>query len=183
MKKEELFNIIGEVDEQKVVAAGMAMNTKKKSKPIWVKWGAMAACLCLVAVFTLPFVITSDNDVITSDNENNPPVAPLLPGTEEYHTGKVVEGGNKDVYLSGNAIMEIGFTHAGIQSTDVQNMTLTMDDSGTCVHFDLKFLSLGNWYEYEIDAITGEILTAVVEPSNGNDSPISPVAPNSPSKP
>ena len=28
MKKEELFNIIGEVDEQKVAAAGMAMNTK-----------------------------------------------------------------------------------------------------------------------------------------------------------
>ena len=51
MKKEELFNIIGEVDEQKVAAAGMAMNTKKKSRPVWVKWGAMAACLCLVAVY------------------------------------------------------------------------------------------------------------------------------------
>lgn len=50
MKKEELFNIIGEVDEQKVAAAGMAMNTKKKSRPVWVKWGAMAACLCLVVV-------------------------------------------------------------------------------------------------------------------------------------
>ena len=49
MKKEELFNIIGEVDEQKVAAAGMAMN-KKKSRPVWVKWGAMAACLCLVVV-------------------------------------------------------------------------------------------------------------------------------------
>ena len=55
MKKEELFNIIGEVDEQKVAAAGMAMNTKKKSRPVWVKWGAMAACLCLVvvSVFTM----------------------------------------------------------------------------------------------------------------------------------
>lgn len=50
MKKEELFNIIGEVDEQKVAAAGRAMQTKKKSRPIWVKWGAMAACLCLVVV-------------------------------------------------------------------------------------------------------------------------------------
>ena len=50
MKKEELFNIIGEVDEQKIAAAGMAMNTKKKSRPVWVKWGAMAACLCLVVV-------------------------------------------------------------------------------------------------------------------------------------
>ena len=53
MKKEELFNIIGEVDEQKVAVAGMAMNTNKKSRPVWVKWGAMAACLCLVVVGAL----------------------------------------------------------------------------------------------------------------------------------
>lgn len=52
MKKEELFNIIGEVDEQKVASAGMAMS-KKKSRPAWVKWGAMAACLCLVVVGAL----------------------------------------------------------------------------------------------------------------------------------
>ena len=53
MKKEELFNIIGEVDEQKVTAAGMAMNTKKTSRPVWMKWGAMVACLCLVVVGAL----------------------------------------------------------------------------------------------------------------------------------
>ena len=50
MKKEELFDIIGEVDDQKVAAAGMAMNTQKKSRSNWLKWGAMAACLCLVVV-------------------------------------------------------------------------------------------------------------------------------------
>ena len=63
MKKEELFNIIGEVDEQKVAAAGMAMNTKKKSRPVWVKWGAMAACLCLVIVgaFMAPNLIGDQN--------------------------------------------------------------------------------------------------------------------------
>ena len=57
MKKEELFNIIGEVDEQKVAAAGMAMN-KKKSRPVWVKWGAMAACLLLLVGFTFaPLIV------------------------------------------------------------------------------------------------------------------------------
>lgn len=60
MKKEELFNIIGEVDEQKVAAAGMAMNTKKKSRPVWLKWGAMAACLCLVVVVAMPFMQNSE---------------------------------------------------------------------------------------------------------------------------
>lgn len=50
MKKEELFNIIGEVDEQKVATAGMAMTAKKKSRPVWHKWSVMAACLCLIVV-------------------------------------------------------------------------------------------------------------------------------------
>lgn len=50
MKKEELFHMIGEVDEQKVAVAGMAMSAKKKSRAVWLKWGAMAACLCLVVV-------------------------------------------------------------------------------------------------------------------------------------
>lgn len=67
MKKEELFNIIGEVDEQKVAAAGMAMNTKKKSRPVWLKWGAMAACLCLV-VALLPLI----NSMVNTETPNNP---------------------------------------------------------------------------------------------------------------
>ena len=62
MKKEELFNIIGEVDEQKVAAAGMAMNTKKKSRPVWVKWGAMAACLCLVVGLAIPMLNNDYSD-------------------------------------------------------------------------------------------------------------------------
>ena len=47
MKKEKLFSVIGDVDEQKVAVAGMTM-AKKKTSPIWLKWGALAACLCLV---------------------------------------------------------------------------------------------------------------------------------------
>ena len=37
MKKEELFNIIGEVDEQKVAAAGMAMNTERLCRRLYDK--------------------------------------------------------------------------------------------------------------------------------------------------
>ena len=49
MTEEEFFHIIGEVDERKVAAAGMA-TSQKKSRPVWVKWGILAACLCLVAI-------------------------------------------------------------------------------------------------------------------------------------
>ena len=43
-----------------------ALNYKKKAKkPIWVKWGSMAACLCLVVVTALLAV----NAYASSNNE------------------------------------------------------------------------------------------------------------------
>ena len=48
-----------------------ALNYKKKAKkPIWVKWGAIAACLCLIAVviITVPSILPSkDGDGTIAD--------------------------------------------------------------------------------------------------------------------
>ena len=48
-----------------------ALNYKKKAKkPIWVKWGAIAACLCLIAVaiITVPSILPSqDGDGTITD--------------------------------------------------------------------------------------------------------------------
>lgn len=78
MRKEELFNIIGEADEQKVATAGMAMTAKKKSRPVWLKWGAMAACLCLVIVgaFVAPTLI---NQTPAGDIDTPPMAADAAP--------------------------------------------------------------------------------------------------------
>jgi uncharacterized protein YuzE len=47
MKKEEFAEVLGDINEKYIKEA----RTAKKSKtPTWVKWGAVAACLCLVAV-------------------------------------------------------------------------------------------------------------------------------------
>ncbi len=48
MKKEDLFTLLGEVDEQYAAEALNADSHTKKSP--WLKWGAMAACLCLVII-------------------------------------------------------------------------------------------------------------------------------------
>lgn len=74
MIKEELFNILGEVDEQKVAAAGMAMAAKKKPRPIWLKWSAMAACLCLIVV------VAFSSPVLQSEHIG---VDPQMSGTPE----------------------------------------------------------------------------------------------------
>lgn len=66
MRKEDLFYIIGEADEHKVAAAGDAMSKKEKPRSFWVKWGALAACLCLVAAGA--FVIPKLHDIPSKTN-------------------------------------------------------------------------------------------------------------------
>lgn len=48
MKKEQLYEAIGDINENYINDAHKT--EKKKSRPVWLKWGAIAACLCLVAV-------------------------------------------------------------------------------------------------------------------------------------
>ena len=52
MTNEKLYEVLGDINEKYVRAA---KEYRKAKKPIWFKWGAMAACLCL-AVFGI-FVI------------------------------------------------------------------------------------------------------------------------------
>ena len=50
MKKEEFFEVLGELDDDIVKEAKSDRKGAKTGGPVWVKWGALAACLCLAAV-------------------------------------------------------------------------------------------------------------------------------------
>lgn len=70
MKKEQLYEALGEINENYISDAHQT--TKKKTHPVWVKWGAMAACLCLVVVgAVLPM---TNNDTPTHSQEELPSV-------------------------------------------------------------------------------------------------------------
>jgi hypothetical protein len=45
MKSDELLEIIGEAQDEYILDA---RKTHKKQNPVWVKWAALAACLCLI---------------------------------------------------------------------------------------------------------------------------------------
>lgn len=49
MTNYELYEILGDIDERRVKEA---REYRKAKKTIWLKWGPLAACLCLVAVGT-----------------------------------------------------------------------------------------------------------------------------------
>lgn len=63
MRKEDFAEVIGDINEKHIVEARA---DHKAKKPTWLKWGAMAACLCLVLVGA--FVMRPDNGDYTGDN-------------------------------------------------------------------------------------------------------------------
>lgn len=52
MKEERILNVLGKVDEKYIKEADPEVKAKRKA-PVWTKWAAMAACLCLVVVGAL----------------------------------------------------------------------------------------------------------------------------------
>jgi len=45
MKKEQLYEVLADIDDKYITEAHVY---SKKSRPVWIKWAAMAACLCIV---------------------------------------------------------------------------------------------------------------------------------------
>ena len=52
MKEERILNVLGKVDEKYIKEADPEVKAERKA-PVWTKWAAMAACLCLVVVGAL----------------------------------------------------------------------------------------------------------------------------------
>ncbi len=102
MRKEAMFEVLGDLDESYIKDAHNTVPVKVK-KPVWVKWGSMAACLCLVMVCAvLPM---TNNDTPMPSQEELPPVIdegpagmtmPEMVGIVEVNGVEYVVYGNKD---------------------------------------------------------------------------------------
>ena len=64
MKKEDFFEVLGELDDDIVKGA----KTTMKKNVNWKTWGAIAACLAIVAVLGIGMM---QNEVVTPNNEGN----------------------------------------------------------------------------------------------------------------
>lgn len=65
MKTEKLLGAIGKIDDNLVYDA--VNDTPKKKRPAWIKWGAIAACLCfMVCIFAIPRFVTQSDPTGTS---------------------------------------------------------------------------------------------------------------------
>ena len=60
MNRKDLYNGINEVDDDILERSETAYRSKKK--PVWLKWGAIAACLCLVVSIAIPVLFQQSPD-------------------------------------------------------------------------------------------------------------------------
>jgi len=58
MTNEKLYEAIGDISDCKIKEA---KQVRKAKQPIWLKWGAMAACLCLVVGLAIPIILDTVN--------------------------------------------------------------------------------------------------------------------------
>ncbi len=82
MKEERILDALGKVDEKYIKEADPEVKAKRKA-PVWTKWAAMAACLCLIVVgaVTIPMFNQDSND------NNDPPNSDDYP----YNDGEVLD--------------------------------------------------------------------------------------------
>ena len=62
MTNEKLYEVLGDINEKYVSEARVYQKAKK---PIWAKWGAIAACLVLVCVVAIPLFLHNNDSVTT----------------------------------------------------------------------------------------------------------------------
>ena len=62
MNKEELYSVIGTVDEE--LLQRCEQPAKKTAKSKWLKWGAIAACLCFATIITVILMNPKGNEPI-----------------------------------------------------------------------------------------------------------------------
>ena len=107
MKKEELFEILGELDDDIVKEAGSNRKEHKAGKPVWLKWGAAAACLCLAAAGAFAAVrlwglggapVPGPNGTMERD-----------PGHSEYLAAETLPGSTPNEPDSGNVVFPAVF--------------------------------------------------------------------------
>ena len=190
MKKEKLYETIGDINENYVNEAHM---TARKSRPGWLRWGAMAACLALVVMVATVAMTTMFN------NADTPPVigdtSPTASAENKYERGYFyqVDEGAFSTYVGGKVISEeklgskvedisvtAGWKNAAGEWISTENLRCEIyliDGVASDVAVALKFLDKG-------EAVTTTHYYVILNPNADvsivKEYVIAPIVPNNP---
>lgn len=100
MTKEQFYEVMGDINEKHIKGAENTMKTNKKNT--WIKWGAVAACLAIIAVFSKGFQHNNVSDTGVSGNAERTSMKPVI-----NFEGVVSESDNNRVTLANGQIIII----------------------------------------------------------------------------
>ena len=112
MTNEKLYEVLGDINEKHVYEARAYHKAKK---PIWAKWGAIAACLVLVCVVAIPFFFRN-NSVTTPGIADAAPMIYVNDTLYKQSTSQTSFNELKD-----------DFVYLGVIESDVTNFQGTND--------------------------------------------------------
>ena len=112
MTNEKLYEVLGDINEKYVSEARVYQKAKK---PIWAKWGAVAACLVLVCVAAIPFFFYN-NSVTTPGIADAAPMIYVNDTLYKQSTSQTSFNELKD-----------DFVYLGVIESDVTNIQGTND--------------------------------------------------------
>ena len=113
MTNEKLYEILGDINEKHVYEA---MAYHKAKKPIWAKWGAIAACLVLVCVVAIPLFLHNNDSVTTPGIADAAPMIYVNDTLYKQSTSQTSFNELKD-----------DFVYLGVIESDVTNIQGTND--------------------------------------------------------
>lgn len=87
MKEERILTVLGKVDEKYIIEADPEVKAKRKA-PVWTKWAAMAACLCLVVVGVFTMFKNGNIDPIMGTVDEEIKRIAVFPATETIENVK-----------------------------------------------------------------------------------------------
>ena len=121
MKKEDLFDTLGDINNQYIKEAHM--NNKRKNNFAWVKWGTIAACFALL-VLCIPMVTR----LSPVEDTNTPTVEDLQNNKEE--SVNIQESKSTEIEDTSETIIEdVPADNKGEYNEEVNSSDLTKDTS------------------------------------------------------
>lgn len=138
MTNEKLYEAIGDISDKKIKEAKQA---RKAKQSIRLKWGAMAACLCLVAAICTmlaPFNNTMAVAVYAYGNNEQITSAGAVISTGTINNNGVMTGQPLMFYLSGEDIETVRFSCKN-QQINFMDWTQKRDEYGNAQNFTVIY--------------------------------------------
>ena len=98
MKKEEFCDVLGDINESYVEEARAGRTIKK---PVWIKWGAIAACLCVVISLSVIILHQDEPELLTTEGHLGIINVELVEWQSDGFKAIVVDTGNINIFPVG----------------------------------------------------------------------------------